>query len=95
MKKMTFAELFKLFTEHETTNPKEHLKAGIVYTKDSFTKPYPLKSRTYVISSDNKRFQPGKIGNSIFGSCLDGTDQGVRLDLYFGEWKVEYCYLMK
>ena len=93
MEKITFAELTALFRKHESTNPEKHLKAHIVYTEDSFIKKYPLKSRTYVISSNNRAFQPGKISNSIYGNCLDGTDQGIRLDLYFGEWKVEYCYL--
>ena len=40
-------------------------------------------------------------GYSIFGNCLDGTDQGVRLDWYMAEerdingWKVEDCYILE
>ena len=40
-------------------------------------------------------------GYSIFACCLDGTDQGVRLDWYMEEegnpdgWKVENCYILE
>lgn len=40
-------------------------------------------------------------GYSIFGNCLDGTDQSVRLDYYMAEerdingWKVEDCYILE
>lgn len=60
---------------------------------------YPERSRTYEISSDNKAFRPSCCSASLFGSCLDGTDQMVRLDWYmkdFGNkngWAVDYCYL--
>ena len=53
------------------------------------------------ISSDNKAFWPNMGGYSIFGYCLDGTDQGVRLDYYMAEerdingWKVEDCYILE
>ena len=77
------------------------MTAHIIFTEDSFHKPYSLLSRTYHISSDNKAFWPNMGGYSIFGYCLDGTDQGVRLDYYMAEerdingWKVEDCYILE
>ena len=94
---MTFAEMRSRFQEAEKEG-KEHLSGYIVFTQDSFDKPYDERSRTYGVSSNNKAFQSGMGGYSIFGSCLDGTDPCVRLDGYmFGEnaWKVEKCYMME
>lgn len=94
---MTFAEMRSRFCEAENEG-KEHLSGYIVFTQDSFDKPYDEKSRTYGVSSNNKAFQSGMGGYSIFGSCLDGTDPCVRLDGYmFGEnaWKIEKCYTME
>lgn len=96
---MTYQEMKKHFQEVE----KEyggHVTGYIVFSQDSFTKPYSLESRTYVVSSDNKAFQPNKGGYSIFAEALDGTDCGVRLEQYMAEefggkdgWKVERCYM--
>lgn len=101
MEKITYAELAQKFRAHESTRPTEHLTAHIVFTEDSFTKHYSEESRTYEVSSNNKAFQPGMGGYSIFGSCLDGTDIGVRLEAYMAAekggkdgWKVDYCYLV-
>ena len=94
---MTFAEMRSRFCEAENEG-KEHLSGYIVFSQDSFDKPYDERSRTYGISSNNKAFQSGMGGYSIFGSCLDGTDPCVRLDGYmFGEnaWKIEKCYMME
>ena len=102
MKKITYAELCKIFYAHEETRPDHHLSGCIVFTEDSFTKKYPLESRTYCVSSDNKAFIPGMGGYSIYGGSLDGTDPCVRLERYMaaehgGEngWKVDYCYLVE
>ena len=60
-----------------------------------------MLSRTYRFDSDNKAFWPNMGGYSIFGSCLDGTDQGIRLDWYMteegnpGGWKVADCYILE
>lgn len=68
------------------------------FTEDSFDKNFPLLSRTYILSSKNKAFLPNMISSSIYASCLDGTDPGVRLDWYMAEagnpggWVVQYCY---
>ena len=67
MKKITYAELRNLFREHESTNPREHLTGFIVFTEDTFEHSYPLDSRTYEVSSNNKAFQPGMGGYSIYG----------------------------
>lgn len=76
------------------------IEGYIVFSPDSFEKPYPLQSRTYLLSSDNKAFKNGMTSNSIFGSALDGSDNGVRLDLYMKDasvpdgWDIEDCGLM-
>lgn len=82
MKKITYAELRNLFREHESTRPSKHLTGFIVFTENSFEKPYPLDARTYEVSSNNKAFQPGMGGYSIYGSSLDGNDFGVRLEYW-------------
>lgn len=98
---MKYSDLKQIFRDLKKTSPREDLTAHIIFTEDSFKKPYSLLSRTYHISSDNKAFWPNMGGYSIFGNCLDGTDQGVRLDHYMAEergingWKVEDCYILE
>ena len=79
---------------------KEQTNIVVVFTEDSFTKPYSLEERSYIVSNDNKAFLDGMSGYSIYGSSLDGSDIGVRLEQYmeleFGGkdgWKVDYCYI--
>lgn len=98
---MSYQEMKKRFREFEN-NHKEHLTGYVVFTEDSFDKPYSEKSRTYVISSNNKAFQSGMGGYSVYASCLDGSDPCVRLDGYMfdehgGEngWKIEKCYMLE
>lgn len=102
MDKMTYKELKQYFTDYNNKHDhnSSHVIGCIVFTEDSFTRPYSLESRTYEVSSDNKAFVPGMGGYSIFGWCMDGTDPGVRLERYMeeeagvdGHWKVDYCYL--
>lgn len=101
-KEMTFKELRNYLCEYNRTHNwvTESIKAVIVFTPDSFDKEYSEESRSYEISSDNKTFR-NSISNSLFGYCLDGTDQEVRLDHYieyYGNkpgWKVDYCYLVE
>ena len=99
---MDYSKLKTVFQELKRTSPRENLTAHIVFTEDSFDKPYPLLSRTYRVSSDNKGFRPHMFSNSIFAYCLDVTsDQGVRLDWLMAEegnpggWKVEDCYILE
>ena len=67
------------------------LTAVIVYKQSNFTKEYSEKSRSYRVSNfGGKAFFDGLIGNSIYGDCLDGSEQGVRLDCY--DWDIEKCY---
>ena len=101
MEKITWNELcktmWKFNEEHgyRTKGNKERLEAVVVFTEDSFTKPYTVEERSYQLTSDNKAFLPDQLSNSIFGNCLDGNDLGVRLDWYMHtDWKVDYCYLL-
>ena len=99
---MNYSELKQIFQDLKRTSPREDLTAHIIFTGDSFNKPYPLLSRTYSVSSNNNGFWTGLISRSIFAYCLDKTsDQGVRLDWYMAEegnsggWKVEDCYILE
>ena len=94
---MSYAELSTLF---RSVNDKglSPITGYIVFTADSFDKDYSETSRTYCVSSNNKAYQSGMGGYSIYGSCLDGTDSCIRLEGYMrGEnsWKIEKCYMFK
>ena len=106
MKKISYNELASLFRAQESANvdipynERKHLTGFIVFTEDSFNKPYSLEARTYVVSSDNKAYQPNMGGYSIYGSAIDGSDPLVRLETYMAAekggkegWKVDYCYM--
>lgn len=91
----------ELMTEFCRANEEGRTVEGyITFAPESYKQPYPLQARTYLVSSDNKRFKKGMSGNSIFGSALDGSDNGVRLDLYMQNtgnadgWVVEDCGLV-
>ena len=93
---ITFGELdsqmMKWNSEHD--QEKASLSGVIVISSDSFKKEYSLESRSYRVWNNNRAFQHDKIANSIFGSSLDETDVGVRLDWYIHNgWKVDYCYM--
>lgn len=99
-KDVTYGELVSYFKAVESAKAGKHLRGYIVFTEDSFTAPYSELARTYRVSSDNKAFQPGMGGYSIYGSALDGTDSCVRLEQYMAVerggkngWKIERCYL--
>ena len=62
----------------------------IVYKQDNFKTEYSEESRSYRVNNANRKFQKNKNANSLFGDCLDGTDDAVRLDWY--DWTVEFCY---
>lgn len=64
----------------------------IVYSQSNWKREFSLESRSYVVSSNNRCFQDGKIANSMFGSNIEGTDKNVRLDLY--GWDIDYCYML-
>ena len=94
---MSYPELSALF---RSANEKKlaPIAGYIVFTADSFNRPFNEESRTYCVYSNNKAYQSDMGGYSIFGFCLDGTDPGLRLDGYMrGEnaWKIEKCYMLK
>jgi len=67
-------------------------KAIIVFSNDNFKGyDYTERSRSYRVSRADNYFHSEKISTSLHGYCLDGTDQGVRLDHY--RWKVEKVML--
>lgn len=105
MEKITYGKLDSIMYKHNAKYGldyndyprKEKQYAIIVFTEDSFDKPYTEQQRSYQISNYSKRFFPNMLGTSLSGDCLDGTDLGVRLDWYMGGkdgWKVDYCYLI-
>lgn len=92
---LSYREMSDVF-HHVNDKHKEPVCGYIVFSPDSFDKAYSEQSRTYVVSSNNKAFISGSGGYSIYGSCLDGTDQCVRLEGYMrGEnaWKIDRCYM--
>ncbi len=100
---MKYQELKDLFCKHEGSYPQTHLTAYITFSSfgPENDETYPWKSRTYVISSDNKAFQSNMGGYSIFGNCLDGADRYIRLENYMAEerggeggWVVEDCCIV-
>lgn len=100
---MTLQELKALLTEHESSHPATHLTAYITFSSfgSDNRNDYEWAGRTYVISSDNKAFQPDKGGCSILGSCLDGSDPHVSLELQMQDehggkdgWTVEDCCII-
>lgn len=100
IKRMTFSDLKDLFYEHNKANLNPPLVGYIVFTEGTWIDHvYSLESRTYEVSSDNKAFRPNCCSISLYGNCMDGTDQDVRLDWYmYGAnghdgWAVDYCYV--
>lgn len=101
MEKLTYSELCSIMYKHNEEKKNEKpIRAVIVFTEDSFSQPYSLEARSYLVSSDNKAWKPNMGGYSIFGSALDGTDPCVRLERYMAcekaesnGWKVDYCYM--
>ena len=106
MQKITYGELKKAFYNFNEQNnirtkgTGKAIKGVIVFKSENWpTENYSLESRSYEVSSDNKAFISGMGGYSIYGSSLDGTDNGVRLEqcieYEWGDWKVDYCYLLE
>ena len=98
---LTYSQLKEMFqTYNQLHNEGEYMKGYIVISEDSFPLKYSLKSRTYEVFSSNKAFKSDS-GVSIFGSSLDRSDIGVRLDQYLADekggkygWKIEKCYII-
>ena len=96
MRKITFAKLEEIMEEYNRRFPENQDKAKlsgvIVYKASNWPKAYSERSRSYEVTNNSPAFQDGKISNRLSGYCLDGTDQGVRLDWY--NWDIEYCYMV-
>ena len=95
MKKLTLEEFDHKMWEHgrehqNNENPDDAITGVIVYKAENWSKPYTEEQRSYRVSSYNRCYQGGKIANSMYGDCLDGSEHGVRLDWY--KWDVDYCY---
>ena len=97
---MSYSDLKSLFREAE--NNRQHLTAHIIFTADTFKKPYSEFERTYEVSSDNKAFQSRMGGYSIYGASLDGVDPCLRMEGLMADemggkdgWKIEKCFLME
>lgn len=95
---MTYQKMQAYFRAAERQH--QHLTGFIVFSPASFTKEYSLESRTYVVSSNNKAYQPNMGGYSIYASSLDGSDPCVRLERYMASehggkdgWQIERCYM--
>lgn len=86
-------------TLNELKQRKNWEKAVIVFKEESFNKEYSEEERSYEINSSANYFISGKISNSLYGSCLNGKDSGVRLDNYIYDesnpWLIDYCYIIK
>lgn len=88
---MKFADFENIM---KAANAANIIEGYITFSQTSFTQPYPRASRTYLVSSENKRWQANAISGSIWGSSLDGSDCGVKLSEYMvGEnaWQIEDC----
>lgn len=97
---ISYAELTKRFREIERAEFGGHLTGFVTISNESFEHPYPLEARTYIVSSDNKAFQPNMGGYSIFASSLDGSDPCIRIERYLKNekggkdgWEIERCYM--
>ena len=67
-----------------------HRMAVIVFSQDNWQKEFTEQERSYRSYSDQWGWDYSKMGNCRLGDCLDGTDDGVRLDWY--NWDIEYWY---
>lgn len=81
------------FTELE--NNTDWKEAVIVFAQESFEVKFSELERSYTVEATEKYFNADMNGNSLYGSCLDGKDDDVRLDNYMsmGSWIVDYCYI--
>lgn len=91
-KKMSFHDFtMAMMAAHKSG---KDVSGVIVFTEDSFDKPFTVTERSYRVESWAKYFDPDKCGTSLFGDCLDETDEGVRLDhLMHSGWTPDYCYI--
>lgn len=102
MKKMTYTEFCESMWDFNQKNGISSKGSGvtqhgiIVFKKENWEHEYSERERSYQTSNHNKAFLPGMSSNSIFASCLDGTDKSLRISdlISDGSWAVDYCYLI-
>lgn len=96
---MEYRSLEQIFRKHEASEPKFHLDGLITFPDLGRFEDanYTLLDRTYLVSSNNKAYQAGRLGYSVFGSCLNEKDLCVRLDAYMRQpegWVPGVCCLL-
>lgn len=96
MQACDFETLTKEFTRITMNN--ESPKTAIVTfdpvkSKWRTDREYNELNSSYIFNSSCKYFNPNMGGSSIFASCLDGTDHGIRLDYYIHDWSIVSCII--
>ena len=81
MEKITYAELASIFRHHEYPGAVEHLTGCIVFTEDSFDKPYMGGYSIYGSALDGS---DPLVRLERYMAAEKGGKYG---------WKVDYCYL--
>lgn len=97
---LSYEELTRLFNEYNRTNAQSERKSFTAYLKFDPVSSWQdenvtEQSSTYYIDSENKAFQDGMAGNSIYSTCCDGTDYMAKLSNYLEDWTIELVYMHK
>ena len=93
---MTYKQLYDVM--RAASKHGKLIEGFITFKGESFEREYSQEERTYFFNSNEKAFNDNANGCSIFASCLDGKDIGVRIDQYMrtpNGWKVERCGVVK
>lgn len=72
---MSYPQLKAHFRQAE--KERNHTTGYIVFTDDSFDKPYTEEQRTYVVSSNNKAFIEGMAKEEMYHIALDDYEHGI------------------
>lgn len=88
IRKLNWEEFSKIM--REAYEDKILASGIIVYKASNWEKHYTEKERSYMVFNTANYFNPMKHSLSLVGNCLDGNDDGVRLDLQ--DWDIDYCY---
>lgn len=88
-------QLEKVTFDYLQKHCNEWLRAVIVF-EDSILKSSNIEQRSFLVSSDEKFFNPEMIGNSLYATSLDSkTNEIVRIDRLVYSGSIDYCYVMK
>lgn len=80
-----------LFAEMNACNESgKHRAAIIIFSQSNWDSFHSELSRSYTSGSNQSGWDAERMGRCRIGSCLDGLDEGVRLDWY--NWEVEAWY---